>query len=530
MRSKNETLVMPLLWLLFVIPLCGCTLSPKKTFTSQAVVVTLDATPPAKTPLPSTGITLENGYKDQFSAVLPAAQADLALLPDLTRYDIDVVIDPAAHRFDGQARVEVTNTEDQPLESLFFRLLPNGGQAYGNGSLTVSQTRVDGDVARTILSLDDTALEVQLPELIQPGERILVEFDFQGSIPVDFGGDASPYAYGIYNLTEGVLALSGWYPILAVYDDYAWRLDPISPIGDSVYSETALYKVQITLPDDVVLMATGVEISRENLGDSIRYQLVSGPVRDFFLVASPDFQVKTETVDGTRVNSYYFLEDEYAGEIGLSAAAESLRVFNQRFGEYPYPEMDMVQAPMRNALGVEYPGIFLIGASLYDDPGQPDLAITVAHEVAHQWWYGVVGNDVFAEPWLDEALATYSSGIYFQEAEGDVPYTGLVSYWQARYDKLIQDGEDDLITGDLKHFESLRDPRIYSGVVYRKGALFFAALREEIGDAAFFDALRDYYTENKYQVANRSALLAAFERASGRELDYLYDEWLFTSQ
>ena len=103
--------------------------------------------------------------------MLPAAQADLALLPDLTRYDIDLVIDTSAHTFDGQARVDVTNTEGQPLESLYFRLLPNGGQSYANGSLTVSQIRVEGDAAKTALSLDDTVLELKLAELLLPGER-----------------------------------------------------------------------------------------------------------------------------------------------------------------------------------------------------------------------------------------------------------------------------------------------------------------------------------------------------------------------
>ncbi len=103
----------------------------------------------------------------------------------------------------------------------------------------------------------------------------------------------------------------------------------------------------------------------------------------------------------------------------------ALEIYNQQFGAYPYKELDVVEGPMRNALGVEYPGIVMIGASLYKAPEKPDFEITVAHEVAHQWWYNVVGNDVFDEPWLDEALATYSSDVYYGIQPGTGVCTGV---------------------------------------------------------------------------------------------------------
>jgi len=468
--------------------------------------------------------------EDQSQALLPSAQTVLASLPDLTHYTIDVSIDTATHAFAGHALVELTNTEGQPLESLFFRLLPNGGQGYGNGSLEVSQTRVNGQAVETILSVDDTVLQVNLTRVILPGERIKVDFDFQGSVPVDFGGEQTPWAYGIYNTSQGVLALSGWYPILAVYDAGGWHLAPVSPMGDSVFSETALYTVDITLPADQVLVATGVEVSRQPSGDQVRYQVVSGPMRDFFIVASRDFQVASQTVDGTLVNAYFLPGYDSAAAAGLSVAAGSLDIFNRRFGAYPFSELDVVQAPMHNALGVEYPGIVLIGASLYDEPDNPSFAVTVAHEVAHQWWYNLVGNDVFAEPWLDEGLATYSSSLYNQDELGEDAYRGLVSYWQGRYDTLVKQGKDDVVIQDLSHFESLGDARVYSGVVYTKAGLFFEALRRAVGDQAFFAALRAYYKEYQFRVATRDGLLADFNNASGDQLDALYQEWLYSEK
>jgi hypothetical protein len=460
--------------------------------------------------------------------MLPDLQSDLESLADIPRYTIDLTLQIEKRLYKAHAQVVLKNSESKALESLYFRLLPNGGAAYGNGRLDVIHTQVNGNPAETVLSIDDSALEVRLPQELQPGDEVRVEFDFEGSVPVDFGDEESPGAYGIYNYNQGVLSLSGWYPLLAVFDENGWHLDPVSAIGDSVFSETAFYDVTILTPKNLVLATTGVEIGEESTGVLRRSHYVSGPVRDFFLVASADFQVSTQEVDGTRVNSYYFREDEDSGITGLAVASESLSIFNRHFGKYPYVELDIVQAPMRNALGVEYPGTVLIGDSLYDDTNDPSFSVTIAHEVAHQWWYSVVGNDVFAEPWLDEALATYVSSLYYQEVLGEDAYRGLVSYWETRYDRLVQEGLDDQVTQDLEHFEGLGNPGVYSVVVYVKGALFFKSLREHIGDEAFFSALQQYYGDQKYGVASGDELLRAFEEASGAELDDFYQEWLFT--
>jgi len=468
-----------------------------------------------------------DSISQQSQALLPSERGILASLPNLTEYDLALTILEDRHSFQGRAEVTLWNNEENVLGSLFFRLLPNGDASYGDGALTVTQTWVDQQPVNSALSLNDSVLQVFLPNDLKPGKSIRVDFEFQGQVPIDFGADQAPFAYGIFNYSEDVLALSGWYPILSVYDADGWHLDPVSPIGDSVFSEIALYKVHLTLPKDLILAATGVEISRRWDGAQIQYELVSGPVRDFFLIASSRFRLTSQEIDGTRVNSYALQRDEAGSERGLTTAAQALRIYNQHFGIYPYRELDIVEAPLHNALGVEYPTIVLIGESLFKNFSDPNFVVTIAHEVAHQWWYGVVGNDVFAEPWLDEALATYSSGIYVLDTQGGSGFQGLMTYWQDRYDDLVAQGSDDLVTQNVQHFESLSNPRAYGGIIYIKGALFFHVLRKTIGDKAFFKALRLYYADHSYQVASIEDLLKTFEQTSGKDLDELYQDWLF---
>jgi hypothetical protein len=347
-------------------------------------------------------------------------------------------------------------------------------------------------------------------------------------VPVDFGRQPGVEGYGIYNWSQDVLTLSAWYPLLAVYDEDGWNLDPVSEIGDSVYADMALYTVDLDAPASLVIAATGAEASRQTEGPVTRKRFVSGPVREVTLVASRDFQVESQTVGGTSINVYTLSNHTRAIPEVLQTSAATLQLYNERFGTYPYTELDVVEAPMRYAAGVEFPGIILVASGFYDNPSQPFFIETIAHEVAHQWWYNLVGNDVFEDPWMDEALTTYSGLMYFEASGETTFFNRSIAASQSGYQDLLARGADLPVAEDLAFFESLNDGgRAYGDIVYSKGGLFFHTLRETIGDAAFFQALQQYYAGSRYQIARPEDLLEAFEAAAGRQLDDLYQQWLF---
>ncbi len=372
----------------------------------------------------------------QTSTLIPPStfQGDApASLEGAPHYALSLNVDYDDLRIDGLAEIDYTNNESVALDRLYFRLIPNGKGSYGNGRLDVKQTTINGKPVQTELSDQDTVLAVSLVEPLLPGQKALIEMTFTGQIPRDFGGSAEPAGYGIYNFTDGVLALSGWYPILAVYDDQGWNLDSPSEIGNSVYSDMAFYDVDVSMPEDLIVAASGVQTESEQIGDMKQLHFETGPMRDFFLIMSPDFKVASRSVDDVTINIYSLPDHDAAARKGLDIAADSLSIFNQKFGAYPYTELDVVDAPMRNASGVEFPGIVLVAEKLFGTPENPSFTVATAHEVAHQWWYNVVGNDVFDDPWLDEALTTYSSSLYYEYSQGRNAADGLVGYWNDRY-------------------------------------------------------------------------------------------------
>lgn len=465
---------------------------------------------------------------DQRLALLPEYQDDLQALTDLSRYAIETFVDYDAHAYQGHLTLAYTNTETAALDRLYFRLFPNGGKAYGDGSLTVESVAVNGQPVQTALALDDSVLEVTLAAKLAPGQAARLDFEFAGRVPQDFGA-GDDRGYGIYNFTDDVLTLTGWFPLLAVYDEEGWNLDEVSNMGDSVYSDMALFTVDISIPAEAVIAASGVEAGQREAGDVTHYRFVSGPAREFVLAFSPDYEVSSQVIDGVTVNSYYLPYHAAGGEQALEDAARAIEIYNQAFGAYPYSELDVLDTPLEYAAGVEFPGVILLAGDLYT-PLDEYFSAVVAHEVAHQWWYHLIGNDIFDDPWLDEALASYSEFVFFEQVFGQEALQQIVAEYEGEYEQAVEWGLDDFVTASLDHYENDADAGDYGVVVYVKGALFFQALREEIGDEAFFAALRSYFTVRRYQIAAVQDLLDAFETTAGRSLDDLYQQWLYEAE
>lgn len=203
-------------------------------------------------PLESSGYF---GPEGQGDALIKSERTGLPALSGIPYYQIDIEIDFDNGTYNGSVEIDYVNLERTGLESLYFRLFPNGGGIYGSGFLEVGSAMVDNEEASTIVSVDDSVMELILPEELSAGERIKIKLDFNGKTSGEAGVD-----YGIHNSVGDMMTLSGWYPILVVYDDEEWNIDPVTNIGDSVYSDTAYYDVALTIEEDLKVASTGVII------------------------------------------------------------------------------------------------------------------------------------------------------------------------------------------------------------------------------------------------------------------------------
>jgi hypothetical protein len=337
--------------------------------------------------------------------------------------------------------------------------------------------------------------------------------------------NASGSAYGAFNQEAGVWSLASFYPVLARYFADGWDRRPVSSRGDLAVTETALYDVTLDTPVDWQLVTTGTQVETNSPGNLPpegyrRERFVSGPQRDFFLAAINGLNQASTDVDGTRVTVYYRPEYDAAGQRSLAIAAQSLRAFNARYGPYPLTEMEVVQAALTKFLGVEYPGVMLIEQRLYASNGR-GLETTIAHEVAHQWWYSLVGNDYQGAAWMDEGLASYSQVIYYESLGDAVSAAAELQQFRNIYLSARNAGNDGVVNRPNAAFQGN-----YVALVYAKSALFFHALRQRMGDETFYAFLQRYYETYRYGEATGSDMLATAEATCGCDLQALYDAWI----
>jgi hypothetical protein len=446
--------------------------------------------------------------------MLPTFASDIQEFPNATRYwiELQVEFDPRREHgtMDGTARIRFTNDQPTALEELVVMLWPNHAQYRAEmraGPAMVAD--------RLIAPRTDPGGIVQhylLPDALLPGESIDISLSFQLEISGPIGS-RSPRRFGI---TQGVLFAPTFYPIVPRIQDGEWMTEQAPLAGDTTNSETAFYEVRLTASEEHVVVATGTEVDRRS-GDAGMQTLtfVSGPSRDFALALGP-FLSETTVVDGVQVTGWVIPEHRADLSRMVEAAATQLRILNERIGPYRYRELDLVDVPGAFG-GIEYPGLVSIGTV-----GGPGLIIPTVHEVGHQWFYGLIGDDQLLEPWLDEAAATYTEVLYYEQVAVAGTATGLLADFREQVRAHPEAGTP--IGLPVDGYASQRE---YGLFVYLKGALFFDALRSELGDDLFFRFLQDYYEAFRYQIATAEDFQNTAEQTCSCDLDALFDLWVY---
>jgi hypothetical protein len=413
-------------------------------------------------------------------------RSDEDQFPNATRYDLELAVDPEEVTVTGHEEISYTNTEDVPLDALYVRLFPNT-PGYG-GTMTVTHIALDGLPVEPIEELEGSALRIPLESPLPPEAHLGLALDFTLALPTDqdpANSRTPSEGYRQLGTYEGTVALANAYPLVPAYDDEGWNVELAPTYGDAVFSDVAFFDVRITAPARMTLAASGTCTTSATRGGTKSWSCIAGPMRDFNAIVGGDYEMRSRDVRGTMVNSLFFAEHEEGGSRALGYASQAMRLFDSRIGPYPFTELDVVETPTI-AGGIEYPGLVVINGSYYEGEGG-QMEWVVVHEVLHQWWYSLVGNDQVDEPWLDEALVQYCTLLYFEEQYGqDVAEMLLESVFWEPYEELQATG-CDRPTGLPVAAYSRSD---YGPLIYQKGPLYFHELRQLVGAEAFWEILR----------------------------------------
>lgn len=453
-------------------------------------------------------------------------------LETINKYDIDVEIFDGQKMYTGRQYTSFTNKTGAALEELYFHLYPNAFKtlegapiilpnqfpdplSYDKGYIDVLKVSIDDqDLEYEVIGEDETLLRVRLSQPLEDGETIKLFLGYDGKLP----NSKDRFGYG-----NRVMNLGNWYPILCIYDEEGWNLEPYYKLGDPFYSDIANYNVRITSDQNNIVASGGNIISEELAEDKRIYEIEGKLIRDFAFALSPYFKIKEAKVENTNVRLYYLDEKSTTVRYAMNAATDSIRTFNKVFGRYPYKDFNVVMTEFSS--GMEYPGIVFISNEYFNYGSRDVLEQTIVHEAAHQWWYGLVGSNQIKEAWLDEALATYSEVIYNREVYGR-------NKGRDYYNKFISDGfeygkrylgQDEVVNKHLSQFNGWND---YSILVYLKGAMFINQIKVNYGEETLYRILKDYYKEYRFLNATTEDFLRISEEVTGSSFKSLADTWL----
>ncbi len=481
-------------FLLLLLPLAACNLSeatpvavvpPTSAYLSIAQVTT---TVPEPTP------TRLIHAVPSATAAAPTQTAEPTESPytcgiDLTetahiQHRVTAAIDYAAKTAQVAQEITYANRTEVAFSDLVLDVQANAW----DGAFTLERIARAG--AATTFALNANELTIPLPAPLNPGCSVTIQLEYSINVPQMGIGLSSFKGYFGYNERQINLAL--WLATPAVRLNNSWLIHEPQPIGEQTVLEQADWDVTLTVenaPETLQIAAPG---QAEDLGDN-RWRYMLRNARDFSLSLGAGYRVIAQTApDGTRVEVVHFGDVVRTLDNGstvngathaLEVAVEAVEQYSSLFGPYPYERLLIVQGDFPD--GMEFSGLVFVSTNwfyTFEGGVQNYLTLITVHEVSHQWWYARVGNDAAYAPWLDEALATYSEYIWYEEFHPDLKNW----WWSFRVAWYNPQGDVD---SNVYEYETARD---YINAVYLRGVQMLHNLREDIGTQEFFDLLAAY--------------------------------------
>jgi hypothetical protein len=385
----------------------------------------------------------------------------------------------------GRERIDFVNRGPAALDRVWLRLWANGPDRCRPRRIEV---QIEAPAVAGSESVRCSALEVHLAAPVAPGAA--------GSVSLRFRVRGRRIA-DRFGRIGGTALLGNVIPVLAVEDARGLHLEPYTALGESFYSLSARWDATLRLPARLRAATTGGMLSERVAGGARTLVVHSDQARDFAL-AIGRLRMREATVAGVKMRVHF---GPRVGGVrrSLRAARRAVRALSRRLGPLGSSELDVVL--FRGGLGgglfagMEYPEV------VFSLP----ISDVVTHEVAHQWWYGLVGNNQFLEPWLDESFAQYSHERLHPRTNfcrPGRPYKLVSRRWQ----RIPLDASMGLF--------ARRAPSAVAEVVYAAGSCVLQTLERRIGRSAMTAFLRLVQSRHRHGVVTKADVLAAIREVA----------------
>ena len=518
-----------------------------------------------------------------------AAEIDRTRIAD---YDIQVKLDTEQKRLTGRETITWQNAESEPASELKLHLYMNafrdaetmmmtslgGWSARDAGWIDVRSVRLpgggsDGGEAEQAeaaapgvdltsrMSVDETIMTLPLPEPVEPGGRLRIEIEFEVKLPriISRSGYSGDYYF-----------IAQWFPKVAVYAGGRWICQQYQRHTE-FFSDFGRYRVEITVPRNHYVGATGTLESARNRGQEKTLVYNAYPVHDFAWASSPHFRPVERklayTVSGaTRsIDLLVLMQRDRLGKADayVESVERALNAFGEAYGAFPYPRLTVIDPAQGRGLasgGMEYPMLVTGGSSWLDTfvfPGDREIEGVTIHEFGHQYWYGAVATNEFDEPWLDEGITTFTTDkvidsyapfgarMRYPKILSDTVFTAhpFLNGWRTRFadfrEMVLLGLPLSTITQHRAEYLSMpqadpvtsnayftRGGMAYLVSAYSKPALLFNTLEGMLGEGKVEEILKEYYRRYRFRQPSGAEFRALASEVAGEDLEWFFSQVL----
>jgi hypothetical protein len=283
--------------------------------------------------------------------------------------------------------------------------------------------------------------------------------------------------------------------------------DYILPIqkdfGEGYASNISDFYVSIHLPINYKVSSAGKMINEKKDDTKIHYDYIATQIRDYAFFASPNYIEKYKLIDGILIKAYFLTSDPKLHKVTFDTIEKVFSLYNESFGLYPYETFNIVFCNYSGAM--EYSSLIMLDANILNNSNLSRFERVIAHESAHQWWYGVVGNDQGRNPWIDESLASYSEYYFWYHTYGEASATNyaqtIFNAYAARYEGTAPNCS---VRSSLDCFNTEES---YRSVVYRRGAMAWNSLEKDTSMESITTFLKALYSENRFKLLDETSFL-----------------------
>ncbi|MBI5916388.1 MAG: M1 family metallopeptidase [Bacteroidetes bacterium] len=471
-------------------------------------------------------------------------------------YQMEIDFDAKKHQFTGTQTLKYYNNSPDALNRVFYHLYFNAFQPGSNMDVR-SQNQPDPDPRvrdrisklkpeemgwHKVTSLtmngkpckyevNETILEVDLPEAIQPNSTATLVMEFQSQVPIQIRRSGR-------NSRDGIdYSMSQWYPKMCEYDDQGWHSDPY--VAREFYGVWGDFDVNISIDKKYILGASGILQNGGNIGygyepkgtavrwgkeDKLTWHWRAENVHDFAWTADPDYKhITLERKDGLTLH-FLYQDKEETRKTWEAAPKQMDKVFdfvNKNFGQYPYKSYAFLEG---GDGGMEYPMATLVA-------GKAGIG-TFIHESLHAWYYGLLGTNESLYAWMDEGFTEYATS----EVENFLKKEGLMGGTpdenphldaNASMIQFNKSGREEPLSIHADHFTNNAS---YSVGAYVKGHVILTQLQYIMGKPVFDKAMLRYFDTWKFRHPNANDFIRIMEKESGLELDWFKEYFVFTTK